>query len=287
MRQGRSLVLAGNVMRTDAETARGTFAALSCLAHDSSLPRGQAVLIPGFTGSKEDFAALLPLLAEAGWSAASYDQRGQYESPAAPDEDFSLAGLAADARAFSEAVFGTAERVHLVGHSFGGLVATSAALRWPTCWASLTLLCSGPGGLGARLREDLKAVEVSLERGGLEFVYQAIARRDRERGLPAASPESEEFLHRRFLANSADSLAAIVRHLREAPDLTVNLAALDLPVNVIRGEHDTWPHDVQDRLAEALDTQVVVIADAAHSPAWEQPEATRDALVRLWMSPVG
>lgn len=284
MRKGRSLVLAGDVTRSDVETERGIFATLSCLTHGSSLPRGQVLLIPGFTGSKEDFAALLPALAAAGWSATTYDQRGQYESPAAADDDFSLGGLAADARALSDGVFGTAERVHLVGHSFGGLVATGAALRWPTCWASLTLLCSGPGGLGARLREDLMAVAAGLEREGLEFVYQAMARRDRERGWPAASPEIEEFRHRRFLANSVDSLAAFVRHLREAPDLTGNLAALDLPVNVMRGEHDTWPHDIQDRLAEALDTRVVVIADAAHSPAWEQPEETRDALVRAWMS---
>lgn len=277
-------MLADSVTRLDVETDRGTFAALSCLPNDSSLPRGQALLIPGFTGSKEDFAALLPLLAEAGWVATTYDQRGQYESPAAAGDDFSLDGLAADARAVSGSVFGTAERVHLVGHSFGGLVAASAALQWPTCWASLSLLCSGPGGLGARLREDLIAVAEGLERGGLEFVYQAMARRDRKRGWPAASPEIEEFLHRRFLANSLESLAAFVRHLRQAPDLTDDLVVLDLPVKVIRGEHDTWPHDVQDRLADALDTRVVVIADAAHSPAWEQPEETRDALVRAWMS---
>ncbi len=284
MSRPRTLVLAAGVARTDVETARGTFAALSCLPLDSSLPRGQVLLIPGFTGSKEDFAALLPLLAQAGWSAATYDQRGQYESPAEPGDDFSLAGLAADARAVSASVFGTAERVHLVGHSFGGLVAASAALAWPTCWASLTLLCSGPGGLNGGLRDEVLAAAAAVERRGVEWLYQEIGRRDRKRGWRPESPEIEEFLHRRFVANSAESLAAIARHLGQAPDQTAELAALGLPVNVLRGEHDTWPHDVQDRLAAALGTQVVVIADAAHSPAWEQPEETRDALVRLWMS---
>ena len=284
VRRGRNLVLAGNVKPTNVETERGTFATLGCLPRDTALPRGQVVLIPGFTGSKEDFAELLPLLAEAGWSAASYDQRGQYESPAAPSDDFSLAGLAADARALCAATFGTADQVHLVGHSFGGLVAAAAALRWPESWASLTLLCSGPGGLGERLREDLMALAAALEREELEFVYQAMARRDRERGCLAPSADIEEFIHRRFLANSVHSLAAMVGHLRQAPDRTADLAALDLPVHVVRGEHDTWPHDVQDKLAAALGMQVVVIADAAHSPAWEQPEETRDALVRLWMS---
>lgn len=280
----RSLARADNVTRTDVETARGTLATLTCLPTESSRPRGQVLLIPGFTGSKEDFAALLPLLAETAWSAVAYDQRGQFESPVAADEDFSLAGLAADARALCHAVFGTAQ-VHLVGHSFGGLVAASAALRWPKAWASLTLLCSGPGGLDPGLRDEPLAAAAALERKGLEWVYQAMAKRDREHGRPPDSPDIEEFLHRRFLANSADSLAAMARHLGEAPDFTADLAALDLPVAVMRGERDdAWPHDVQDRLAEALDTAVVVIADAAHSPAWEQPEQTRDALVRFWMS---
>ncbi len=280
----RSLVLPHNVTRTDVETERGIFATLSCLPHDSSLPRGNVVLIPGFSGSKEDFAALLPLLAETGWGAATFDQRGQYESPAGPHDDFSLAGFAADVSAFSAALFGSAERVHLVGHSFGGLVGISAALRAPETWASLTLLCSGPGGFQPGLREEPLAAADAIEHSGLESVYQAIGRRDRDHGLPPHSPEIEQFLHRRFLANSAHSLAAIARHLGEAPDFTADLAALEMPVWVIRGERDdAWPHGVQDRLAQALGTKVVVIADAAHSPAWEQPEQTRDALVRVWM----
>nr|MBA3233062.1 alpha/beta hydrolase [Propionibacteriales bacterium] len=41
---------------------------------------------------------------------------------------------------------------------------------------------------------------------------------------------------------------------------------------------------VQDALAEAVGTSCVVIAEAGHSPAVEQPAATRDALARIWMS---
>src|SRR6476661_5313405 len=47
--------------------------------------RGRALLVPGFTGSKEDFVELLPLLADRGWEVAAVDQRGQWESPM-PDE---------------------------------------------------------------------------------------------------------------------------------------------------------------------------------------------------------
>lgn len=276
--------LPDDVVRADVQSERGTFAAVTCRPHDSSLPRGNVLLIPGFTGSKEDFAALLPLLAEAAWSAASYDQRGQFETPAPPDADFSLAGFAADALAVAGALHGTAEQVHLVGHSFGGLVAAAAALAEPRRWASLTLLCSGPGGFAGEQRSALLEGVELLQGQGPDAAYQHKSRRDLERGKPAPEPQVERWLHSRFLANSPGSLAAIGRLLAETPDMTTALVGLDLPVWVVRGENDdAWSHAVQAELAEALGSSVVVIDGAAHSPAREQPEATRDALARLWM----
>lgn len=281
----RRIGLPSNVIRADAETGRGTFAALTCRPRGRSLPRGNVLLIPGFTGSKEDFAALLPLLADAGWAVATYDQRGQFESPCSAGDDLSLAGFGSDALDVSRALFGTSERVHVVGHSFGGLVAAAAALADPSAWASLTLLCSGPGGLAEDQRRELLEAVHAFEHDSLECIYQRQTQPEREGGEATTSPQIEAWLHRRFVGNSAASLAAIAGHLADAPDRTAQLAALDLPVRIVRGEwDDAWPHVVQDRLAEALGTRVVVIPEAAHSPAWEQPEETRDALVRLWLS---
>ncbi|MBA2558764.1 MAG: alpha/beta fold hydrolase [Propionibacteriales bacterium] len=278
------LELDDTVRRDDVQTDRGRFASLSCRPQDSSLPRGNVLLVPGFTGSKEDFAALLPLLAEAGWGAASYDQRGQYETAALPDDDFSLSALAADAIAVATALFGGSERVHLVGHSFGGLVAATAAIEQPDVWASLTLMCSGPSGFGGDKRRDLLEVADTVGDVGLEAIYQVNAERDRTNGVEPAPVHVEDFVHRRFLAHSPQALAAMARLLVETPDLTPKLAALDLRVSVLRGERDdAWRHDVQDELANALGTRVVVIGDAAHSPAVEQPEQTRDALARIWL----
>ncbi len=284
----RALNLDPSVRRLDTETDRGTFAALVSMSTDSALPRGSALLIPGFTGSKEDFAPLLPLLSRVGWNAASYDQRGQFESTAGPAPDFSLAGFAADAAAVSTATFGADEQVHVVGHSFGGLVAATAAIKRPERWASLTLMCSGPvgfgSGFGAQTRQDLLEAADSVLEAGLEAVYQMNAERDRRNGVAADPDDVEDFMHRRFVSNSAPGLAAIARLLVDTSDLTSALADLDLPVAVVRGESDdAWPHAVQDRLASALGTRVVVVPDAAHSPAVEQPEATRDALARIWL----
>jgi len=263
--------------REDVQTSRGTFATLAGLPQDTSLPRGSALLVPGYTGSKEDFANLLPLLAESGWSAAAYDQRGQFETPAQAGDDLSIQGWAADAVAVAGALFGTAERVHLVGHSFGGLVAAAAAIDFAERWASLTLLCSGPGAIeGPRQLERLAMAE-AIESDGLEAVY-------RRQADPQTPSQDEQFLHRRFVSSSPQSLIAMCHALAETPDRSAALAALDLQVAVVRGEaDDAWPHEVQEALASSVGTRVVVIPDSAHSPALENPTETRDALARIWL----
>ncbi len=283
MRQ-RELTTDASVRPGQVRTVRGTFATLICQPHATSLPRGDVLFVPGFTGSKEDFGAILPLLAAAGWNAAAFDQRGQFETGAQPDDDFSLSGLAADAVALRGAVYGTAEQVHLVGHSFGGLVAATAAIEHPDTWASLTLMCSGPGGFGGSQRQDLLEVADTVADVGLEAIWRFGLERDRANGVEPDPPEVEDFLHRRFLAHSPAALASMARLLVDTPNLSTALAGLALPVSVLRGERDdAWTHDVQEELAAAVGTRCVVIADAAHSPAVEQPEETRDALVRIWM----
>ena len=162
--------------------------------------------------------------------------------------------------------------------------AAAAVLAEPELWVTLTLLCSGPGGLAGPQADELRQAAETIERDGLESSYQAKRCYDADRGQPQPSAEVEEFLHRRFVSNSVESLAAIARLLASAPDRTADLAGLDVPIAVVRGaDDDAWPHAVQDRMAAELDTTVVVIDDAAHSPAIEAPEALRDALVRSWL----
>jgi alpha/beta hydrolase family protein len=77
----------------------GGLAALEAAPAGPVPVRGVAVLLPGFTGSKEDFIALLRPMAAAGYRVICYDQRGQYES-AGPDREraYSTALFAGDLR---------------------------------------------------------------------------------------------------------------------------------------------------------------------------------------------
>lgn len=271
----RSLDVPVGVSARTVRTPRGDFAALD--ARPTGPERGHVLLVPGFTGSKEDFSPLLPLLAERGWYATAYDQRGQYETPGAPDADYSLNGFAADALAVRDAA-GVTPRSHLLGHSFGGLVAQTAVLESPSTWASLTLLCSGPGAFTIdRQVKPLNAFVASVPRLGLAEVFERQqAKRD------PVPPDVRAFLRERFISSSPESLVAIAQRMLDAPDRVAEVAALDLSRFVVRGAEDhEWPPATQDDMAYRLGVDVVIVPDAAHSPAVENPTATAQILDAL------
>lgn len=269
----RTLRLPEHVVPVTLATDRGTFAALATEPED--VPRAHVVLVPGWTGSKEDFAPLLPLLRAAGYSATAYDQRGQLETTGLPEDDYTLAGFAEDAVAVAASA--GAGPVHLLGHSFGGLVAQTAAAAQPDAWRSLSLLCTGPGALGEDPDRPLSHLVEVLDRDSLEEVYgQLQAARGREE-QPA---DVEEFTRRKFVSNAVASLRAMTVHLLEAPDLVEAAQNSGLPVWVARGaDDDAWPFDVQDEMARRYGTTVHVVPDSAHSPAIENP----DALAAAWL----
>src|SRR5271166_2911629 len=145
-------------------TARGSFAILEAQPSRGVSFRRPAVLVPGFTGSKEDFLAILEPLAAAGRTVYAYDQRGQYQSPHAADRSaYAAAELAADMLAIADAVAKDADGVHLVGHSMGGLIAREAVLHQAAAFLSLTLLGSGPAALGGERAATLTDVVALLD----------------------------------------------------------------------------------------------------------------------------
>jgi pimeloyl-ACP methyl ester carboxylesterase len=120
-----SLDLPGGVRRTTIHTSRGAFAALEAAPVSGVWEREAALLVPGYTGSKEDFLAILDLLADGSRQVIAVDMRGQFQTaPAAGRDGYSAAALGADVAAI---VHATGAR-HLVGHSYGGLVVREAVL---------------------------------------------------------------------------------------------------------------------------------------------------------------
>ena len=283
-----SLDLPTATRRAAVETVRGTFAVLEALpeAHAADAAGlGTALLVPGYTGSKEDFIPVLGRLSAAGRRVLAVDMRGQYQTPGPDDADaYDPGQLGADVAALATAT-GAA---HLLGHSFGGLVAREAVLGGGCAPASLTLMCSGPAALPGPRAQELRFM-LSLIAGtapaGLkgkiaEIWHEVLEPQAIADGVPAPIIA---FLKERMLANSPAGLAAMARHLLAAPDKTRQLAGRGVPELVLYGADDNaWPPSQQAEMAARLSASRVVIPGAAHSPAVEAPAATADALTSFW-----
>jgi pimeloyl-ACP methyl ester carboxylesterase len=270
-------------------TLPGALGRLAALRADASPAAGTVVLLPGYTGSKEDFSPILDPLAAAGFTALALDLPGQFESDG-PDDEGAYAPLRLG-EVVADVITPLAQRgpVVLLGHSFGGLVARGAVLSGAPV-AGLILLCSGPGAFrsGERLR-SLRAGEPIIRAHGKAAVYDSTVSTGRaaRKTVPA---DVAELLRRRFLASTRAGLLGMGAALQHEPDrvdeLHNRLSARPAPAAVIAGrDDDAWPLTEQRSMAVRLGTELVVIDDTEHSPAVENPAgllAVLLPLLRAW-----
>ncbi|MGI8590629.1 MAG: alpha/beta fold hydrolase [Nakamurella sp.] len=278
-----------SALRTTMQSSAGPLAALVAYppgAGDAPV----LLLVPGYTGSKEDFAPLLDPVVAQGFAVVAIDQPGQYESPGPGTE-----------AAYTPAALGlvlasvirrlAADRpVLLVGHSFGGLVCREAVLVGAPV-TGLVLLCSGPAAFSSGNRFDaLTSGAPVLRARGVQALYDG---GQTAAGLDPLDPNPlQQFFRRRFLASSPAGLLGMGGSLLTEPDRTLDLAAAlsagRIPVAVIAGEaDDAWPLQEQRRMAESLGTELVLVAGGAHSPAVEAPGKLLAILIpvlRQWLS---
>ena len=279
-----SLELPEGTRRTTVETGRGGFAVLDAMPAAGPCERGTALLVPGYTGSKEDFTAILGQLTAAGRRVVAADLRGQYRTPGPDDPDaYEPRELGADVAALFDAV----RADHLLGHSFGGLVAREAVLGG--CLpVSLTLLSSGPAALCGPRAEELQFMLGRLDGTPVADLGAAVAKvwhgvlkpRAVAAGVPAPIAG---FLEERMLANNPVGLVTMATHLLKAEDKTAELAACGIPCFVLYGEDDdAWPTGQQRDMAARLEAERTCIPAAAHNPNVEAPATTAHALTRFW-----
>jgi pimeloyl-ACP methyl ester carboxylesterase len=289
----RTLTLPAGVRRVTLHTSRGDFATLEALPGSGVHERQPALLIPGYTGSKEDFTSVLQPLAAAGRQVVAIDMRGQYQTPGPDDPGaYDIAALAADVALIGDQLSEgpPGAPVHLLGHSFGGLVAREILLARAAQVGSLTLMSSGPGGLTGPRAAVLKAIlaELAMASSPEELAGQVKRLWDTHLepdavagGVPGPIVE---FLRTRMLASSPTGLRSMGENLLGCRDRTRALARLGTtPLMVVYGEEDdAWDPATQEDMALRLGADRVCIPGAAHSPAVEAPETTASTLTQFW-----
>jgi pimeloyl-ACP methyl ester carboxylesterase len=296
-----SLDLPDGVRRTAIHTGRGRFAALEAIPASGVCERDTALLVPGYTGSKEDFLSVLGQLADGGRRVVAIDMRGQFETEGTDGPDgYSAAALGADILALMFAIGAG----HLLGHSYGGLIAREALLI-NTGLAdgasgsrdgieSLTLMSSGPGALTGPRADELRTMLAALGANDTHIPTAAALRagvaelwRSYLKPQAVAAGVTDPivaFLSRRMLSNDPIGLVHMARHLLTAPDRTPELARMvGVPMLVLYGENDnSWSPAAQEDMAARLAASRVCIPGAEHSPAVEAPATTASALTRFW-----
>lgn len=272
--------------RVDLQARYGPVAALRVPAAGTA---PVALLLPGYTGSKEDFAPLLDPMAAAGFEAVAIDLPGQYESPGPEVENEYLPSmLGAVVVELAEKLIAEGRELVLLGHSFGGLLARGAVLGGAPV-SGLTLLDSGPGELpeGDR-KKALRDGAPVLRQHGVEAAWLGRKSLNDRSARWASTPEElKRFEHEVFVRSAPPGLLGMGQALLDEPDLTDALAetlrSAAIPCAVVCGENDdAWAPEAQWAMARRLGASHHTIADARHSPNVENPMALLDVLLPLW-----
>ncbi|CAM5736337.1 MULTISPECIES: alpha/beta fold hydrolase [Streptomyces] len=260
-------------------TERGDFAVLDAVPRTPA--RATALLLPGYTGSKEDFIALLEPLTGAGYRVVAVDGRGQYESRGTDrQESYAQGELARDVLAQAAALGEGPGRLHLLGHSLGGQIARAAVLLDAAPFRSLTLMSSGPAEVVAAQRDKVKMLSDALAVLSMDEVWQAMQALDPPQDADTGDGAD---MRRRWLAHNPAQLIATGAQLAAEPDRVDELAAVGLPVHVLSGERDdVWPVELFDAMARRLGARRTTIAGAEHSPNTARPQETAKALAAFW-----
>ena len=255
----------------------GRLAAL--VAGDPAAPR--MLLVPGVTGSKEDFLLVLPLLAAAGFRAESYDLAGQYESGGAGPERLDPPRGRYDHDLFVDDLLAViadgTQPVHLLGYSFAGTVAALVATAHPQLVASLTLLSTPP--LSGQAFRGVKVLgPISGPAPGQ--VGAALMIWGVRNILNKAPSHRVPFVRKRFELTRRESVSDIIGLMKRTPDLDAELAALPIPKLVVAGEHDLWSVELHRDFAERISAGMLVTA-GGHSPSEDSPVELARAIIAL------
>ncbi|MFC3890035.1 alpha/beta fold hydrolase [Lentzea rhizosphaerae] len=275
--------------RVDLPGRYGTIAALRAPAVGDDALRTTALLVPGYTGSKEDFAPMIDSIADAGFEVLAIDLPGQQDSQGPDDEALYRPGpLGSVIAELIEKIAADGRKVLLLGHSYGGLVARAAVFAGAPI-AGLTLMSSGPSELPAGERRTVLEVgEHVLAEQGVEGTHRLNELRSSQNPAWVALPqELKDFYRTRFLKSPASALLGMGNGLRYEPDQVAKLArtlrSSGIPCLVVCGDaDDAWSPAAQRDMAERLDADFAVLPGVMHSPNTEAPHELMATLLPTW-----
>jgi len=259
--------------------------------------RTPLVVLHGGPGGTHDYVASLAALAETGRAVVHYDQLGCGRSTHFPERgaEFYDVQLYLDELDTLLTSLGIAERYHVLGQSWGGMLGAEHAIRRPRGLQSL-IISNSPASMAlwlaeaARLRLDLPAeVREALDRheadGTTEHPdYLAATQAFYDRHVCRVVPNPPE-VQASFAALAADPT---VYHTMNGPNeflcigtlrtwsVVDEVGAIDVPTLLLSGRYDeATPATVQPFFDGIRDVRWERFEHSSHMPFVEEPDAYR------------
>jgi pimeloyl-ACP methyl ester carboxylesterase len=247
-------------------------------------PNGQTVvLLHGLNFFGEYWGTTIEALRNAGFRVVAVDQIG-FGRSSKPVIPYTLGDHAANTRRLLEHL--EIERTAIVGHSFGGMLATRFALFYPEVTTHLVLV-NQIGMSDARLSRPWRYTDEVYE-ANLQRDYQAI-RSNIERYYVEWRPEFERHIriHYGWTQSPEWPRLAMVRALNQqiiyAEPVVYDWPHIQPWTLVIGGEVDGPDFPGQARVvAETIpNAQIVLFPNVGHNPHLEAPDLFQPELIRF------
>lgn len=242
------------------------------------------LLLHGFTGSVDNWNALLPALTKQ-FTVTCLDilGHGRSDCPSDPSR-YQMETIAQDIIAICNHL--QIDQFHLLGYSMGGRLALFTAVTYPNRILSLILESSSPGLATkeermARQEQDNKLANRIEEEGIEPFVnfWESLTLWESQKQL---SKDKKERLRKQRLQNKASGLANSLRGMGTGvqPNLWSALPTLHCPTKLIVGELDNKFVGInQKMLAQLPNCALTIIPEAGHTVHLEKPDDYLKALL--------
>lgn len=225
----------------------------------------------------------------AAFEVVLYDQRG-LGATVGPDREYTMADYAADAAGLLDAL-GIA-RAHVVGVSFGGMVAQHLAIERPDLVERLVLACTSSGGEGGSSYDLLRHEALPPAERLVAMAARLDARNDLAADPPVVAPGLEGLIGvlRARLGDRPDPVAEVGRlrqlRARQGHDAWAGLPSVTAPTLVIGGRFDAQaPPENLERLAARIPGAELVLCDGGHLFLSQDPTAWPTVLAFLQRTP--
>ncbi len=175
-----------------------------------------------------------------------------------------------------------AHPVHLVGISFGGMVAQTTVLAYPELIRSLTLI-----GTAARfsdpVRAAMRARADTIRNGGMASVLQSSLERWFTPETMERRPDIIDRVSKTVLGDDPEVQAAIWDLIANDFDVHDRLGEIHCPTLVLVGERDpSTPISASAALAEGIaGAEIQILPATSHLATIESPNAVNAALLRF------